>query len=293
MAESPFPIITICGPGLLGGSIALAVREYLPQCELRLWARRAETLELARQLGITQATYTELEPAVCGARLVILATPIGAFEEQARRMLPALSPGTIITDIGSVKAYVHRTTGQFLSERGHIFIGSHPMAGAETQGLENASATLLRSATVAITNPHGVKRKHVVQLATFWKALGCRCYEMTPLNHDRTVARISHTPHILAGLCARNATSGTVPMGDLQRLAASGFRDTTRVCSGSSGMWTDILWENDVAVREVLHHCVQDLQTIITLLEQQDKAGLRLWLDEAKLAREHIRREKR
>ncbi len=292
MAEAPFQTIAICGPGLLGGSIALAVREHMPQCELRLWARRAQPLALARELGITEHTYEDVQAAVRGADLIILATPIGAFEELARRMMPALAPDAIVTDIGSVKAYVHRTTGLVLTERGHTFIGSHPMAGAETQGLENARAAMLQGATVALTNPHGAAVEQVNRLAAFWQALGCSTYEMTPINHDRTVARISHTPHILAALCANSAIKGDVPLADLQRLASSGFRDTTRVCSGGTSMWADILWENDVAVREVLAACRQYLQELITLLEQQDKAGLRQWLEQAKDAREDIRREK-
>ncbi len=292
MAAPPFRTVTICGPGLLGGSIALAVRESMPGCELRLWARRAQPLELARRLGITEHTYEDAQAAVRGAELVILATPIGAFEELSRHIMPALSRGAIVTDIGSVKAYVHRTTGRVLTERGHCFIGSHPMAGAETQGLENAKSTLLKGATVALTNPHGAAAGQLARLADFWQALGCSTYEMDPVNHDRTVARISHTPHILAGLCARGAATGDIPMADLQRLAATGFRDTTRVCAGGTGMWADILWENDVAVREALADCVSDLHALISLLEQQDKAGLRRWLEEAKEARECIRKEK-
>ncbi len=292
MGEHPFQRVAICGPGLLGGSIALALRERMPGCELRLWARRAEPLAQARELGITQHTFEDVRAAVRGAELVILATPIGAFEELARRMMPALAKGCIITDIGSVKAYVHRTTGQLLTERGHVFIGSHPMAGAEVQGLANARASLINGATVAITNPHGAAEELVARLADFWTALGCKPYALDPVNHDRAVARISHMPHVLAGLAARNANSGDVPMDDLQRLAASGFRDTTRVCAGGTGMWTDILWENDVAVREVLAHCVEDLHALIALLEQQDKAGLRRWLDEAGASRALIRRER-
>ncbi len=291
MEGPPFQTITICGPGLLGGSIALAVKEHMPQCQLRLWARRAQPLTLARELGITQHTFEDVQQAVSGAQLIILATPIGTFEELARSMMPALSPGAIITDIGSVKAYVHRTTGQLFTERGHLFIGSHPMAGAETQGLEHACATLLKDATVALTNPHGVADEHVARLSAFWQQLGCTTYALEPLNHDRAVARISHTPHILAGLCARSALQGNIPTADLQRLAASGFRDTTRVCAGGTSMWADILWENDVAIRDALAGCINDLQALIRMLEQQDKAGLRRWLEDARDARACIRRE--
>ncbi len=287
MSEIPFRSVTILGPGLLGGSIALAVRQAMPQCELRLWARREQPLQLAQSLGI-EHTYTDARQACEGAELIILATTIGAFEELSRSVLPAISKTALVTDVGSVKAYVHRTTGALLADRGRQFIGSHPMAGTEKQGLENAFAELLQNATVVLTNPHGVAKAYEARLEQFWQQLGCRTYCMDPVSHDRTVARISHMPHIVAGLAARNATVGDTRVADLQRLASTGYRDTTRVSSGSSAMWADILWENDVAVREILHRCVDDLHRLVTLLENQDKPGVRAWLDEAKSTRELI-----
>lgn len=290
MADSPFPSVCILGPGLLGGSIAMAVQQQLPGCELRIWARRQQPLDFVRERGITPHTFTDAREAARGAGLIILATPIGAFEELSRYILPAISKEAIITDIGSVKAYVHRTTGSMLTNRGRCFIGSHPMAGAETQGIENAYAELIKGATVVLTNPHNAPEEKVQRLAAFWEALGTSTYVMDPVNHDRTVARISHCPHILAALCARGATHGQEPMEDLQRLAASGFRDTTRVCSGGANMWADILWENDVAIRSALHDCVNDLHHLIDLLESQDKEGVRQWLIAAKEARETVRK---
>lgn len=287
MSTLPFNTVTILGPGLLGGSIALAVREKLPECELRLWARREAPLEQARAKGITH-TYTDARAAADGADLIILATPIGAFEELARYILSAIRKDALVTDIGSVKAYVHRTAGAMLTERKRLFIGSHPMAGAEKQGFENAFAELLHGATVVTTNPHGVPDSMQCRLESFWQALQCKTYRMHPAHHDRTVARISHMPHIVAALGARNAIPGDVATADLQQLASSGFRDTTRVCSGAASMWADILWENDVAIREVLHNCADDLHRLVDLLETQDKAGVREWLEQAKTARELV-----
>ncbi len=287
----PFQRIAVFGPGLLGGSIAMAVHAAMPQAELRIWARRTQPLDFARKLGLTDCTTTDAAVAAKGADLIILATPIGVFEDLAHRMLPCVGRDCVVTDVGSVKAYVHRTTGEFLTGRHRIFIGSHPMAGAEKQGIESASADLLEGATVALTNPHHAAPEYVERLARFWQMLGCSTYEMEPANHDQTVARISHVPHILAALCARAATFGPVPMADLQRLAATGFRDTTRVCSGPAGMWADILWENDVAVRAALESCITDLQKLRDLLEEQDKTAVREWLETAKQARETIRQE--
>jgi len=283
----PFRSVAVYGPGLLGGSVALAVQKAMPDCELRLWARREQPLRLAEELGIAR-TFLDARKAAEGAELVILATPIGVFEDLARNILPAISHSALVTDVGSVKAYVHRTTGALLTERGRIFIGSHPMAGAETQGLENARASLLQGATVALTNPHGAQESYLLRLEAFWRKLGCSTYRMEPEIHDQTVARISHMPHIMAALCARNAVAGGAPLADLQRLAATGFRDTTRVCSGAAAMWADILWENDVAIRATLQDCVNDLHRLINLLEDQDKIGVREWLGRAKASREDI-----
>lgn len=289
MPGAPFSTAAIIGPGLLGGSIAQAARQRMPECALHLWARREAPLAYAREHGMATRTYTDLREAVREADLVILATPISAFTDLAERMLPALKPGGIVTDIGSVKTYVHKTVGAYLTQHGHIFIGSHPMAGAETTGIESARADMLQGATIAITNEHNAPPANVRRLAAFWESLGGRPYEMQAKHHDDAVARISHMPHILAGLAAHNAATGGVPMKDLQRLASSGFRDTTRVCSGPAAMWADILWENSSAVRETLLSCQSSLNQLIHLLETQDKDGVRQWLEEAKRTRETIR----
>lgn len=285
--QEAFSSIAVLGPGLLGGSIAKAVRERMPGCDLRLWARRDEPLALARQLGITNHTCRDLRQAVRGAQLVILATPIGTFSDLVQGMLPALSAGVLVTDVGSVKEVVHSGAGRELTEAGHAFIGSHPMAGAEKQGLEHARADLLQGATVALTNPHGVASTLLHRLAAFWQTLGgCTC-ELTPEAHDHAVACISHVPHILAALCSRQAADA----GETEcRLASTGFRDTTRVSSGGAAMWADILWGNTPAIRRALATCLADLQALDSLLAEQNKAGLSAWLEQAKEAREHILR---
>lgn len=279
--------ITILGPGLLGGSIAMAVREHMPECELRLWARREETLELAEKLGITRHTYRDIRKAVGGADLVILATPVGAFPRMVENFLPALKPNALVTDVGSVKAVVHSTIGRTLREANRSFIGSHPMAGAEKQGLKYARADLIKDAMVVLTSTEPELEKRLQRLARFWHTLGCRTSQMTPELHDSTVARISHVPHILAALCARQAIGGE-RLDLLRQLASTGFRDTTRVSAGAADMWADILLSNKSTILQALNSCIDDLQNLVVLLKETDKTSLPAWLMQAKEARENI-----
>ena len=285
---APFSTVAVLGPGLLGGSIAKAVRERMPSCELRLWARREEPLQMAKRMGITQHTSLDLQETVRGAELVILATPIGAFPRLAESMLPALGREALVTDVGSVKGSVHRSIGELLTKAGHYFVGSHPMAGAENQGLEYARANLLQDAVVALTNPHRVPDSLVTLLTDFWKLLGCRTCELTPVQHDDTVARISHLPHVLAALGARSAVGGDVPDEQLQMLASTGFRDTTRVSSGGAAMWADILSGNSPAVLRAIYESIEDLQQLARLLEKNDMEELSTWLEQARSARKRV-----
>ena len=287
-SQLPFATVAVLGPGLLGGSVAMAVRKHMPGCRLSLWARRKEPLEQAASMGIAQLTTLDAREAVQGAQLVILATPIGTFPKLVQSILPALAPDALVTDVGSVKGSVHTTAGQLLTKSGHYFIGSHPMAGAEKQGLEHARAELLQGATVALTNEHGAPEALLGRLAQFWQALGCTTRTMTAPCHDETVARISHVPHILAALCARVAVQGHCPTEDLRCLASGGFRDTTRVSSGGPAMWADILRSNAPAIRAALAQSIADLQQIERLLEEQDEQAICSWLKQAKDARESV-----
>lgn len=289
-SQLPFTAAAVLGPGLLGGSVALAVRQRMPGCHIRLWARRQAPLDAAMQMGISHLATTDIAEAVRGADLIVLATPIGAFPQLVSALLPALAPHALVTDVGSVKVAVHQTAGLAIARSGHFFIGSHPMAGAEKQGLEHARADLLQGATVALTNAHNAPAKLMARLRSFWQALGCRTCEMTPEAHDTAVARISHMPHVVAALCARAAVRSSDHAENLRLLAASGFRDTTRVSSGNPEMWADILRSNAPALCAALSDCISDLQEIKSLLEQQNEQAICSWLKQAKEARDSVQR---
>lgn len=176
--QPSFSSVAIMGPGLLGGALALAVKVRMPHVHVRLWGRRPEPLEYALSIGAAHAVSTRVAEAVQGADLVVLATPVGVMPDIAAAMLPALKPGAVVTDVGSVKGCVHQSVGRALTRAGVAFIGSHPMAGSEKQGMEHASAELFQGATCILTNDEHVHEDVLLLLQRFWERAGCHCIRM-------------------------------------------------------------------------------------------------------------------
>ena len=285
----PFASVAILGPGLIGGSLAMAMRRYMPGVEIRLWARREEPLAYAKENGLADICSRELLKAVSGAELVILCTPTGTFLDLAKKFEPWPGRGAVVTDVGSTKGDAHAGAGSFLKEKGHVFIGSHPMAGSEKQGIEHAQADLFKNAVVAMTNENGAGESDLVRLSRFWLELGATVFTTTAVHHDSLVAGISHVPHILAALAARTALADqTLSVDDLRVMASTGFRDTTRVCSGSPELWTNILSQNAKAICPYLEQSIADQQHVLQLLKEGKHEALQQWLAEAKKTRETV-----
>jgi len=273
--------VAILGPGLLGGSVALAVREAGGVA--MLWGRNPKKVAQTKDLGL-EAT-TDLAEAVSGADLVVLAVPVGVMEELVEKMIPHLAESCMVTDVGSVKALPHEKVGKLLERSGVDFVGSHPMAGSEQTGMEAARADLFQGAACVLTNDQGVEGPKVADLSSFWEALGCRPRQMTAQGHDRAVARISHFPHAMAVLTAE---AGLKFSGDAA-LAGGGFRDTSRVASGNPEMWAEIMIENSTALAEALRDAGESLRELLVMLENSDEEGLRTFLAEIKTRRDAVR----
>jgi prephenate dehydrogenase len=279
-----FKKVAILGGGLLGGSLALALLERFPELPVSLWSRRLKNVEAAKARGITGAT-DGLGTAVDGADLVVLSTPVGAM---APVLLNAqgsgLSRGALITDVGSVKAAVHRSLRPILAPTKGMFIGSHPMAGSEKTGVEAASKDLFQGAACLVTDEDKVGDPWLGRLKSFWEALGCRVF-LPPdgAEHDIAVANVSHYPHMMAAAAARAALSGGLEYG---KISGGGLRDTTRVASGDPQMWAEIAIENKEALAKVLRASISDLSEMLAKLEEGDQEALRVWLAVAKNARD-------
>jgi prephenate dehydrogenase len=280
--SADFPNVTILGGGLLGGSLAMALGNG--SCRVRLWARREETVTAALKAGIRGAT-TDLTEATAGADLIVLAVPVGSMAALVSKALAAgLQAGCMITDVGSVKRVPHQEIPPLLVGSGIDFIGSHPMAGSERNGLEAASADLFRNAACLLTNDENVPAARAEALERFWQSVGCRTSWLSAASHDELVARISHLPHIVAAsaarVCLKNPADG--------RFGGGGLRDTTRVAGGNPEMWAEILTENRSAIIGPLRETIADLAEILAYLEQDDSPATRHWLDQAKQLRDPL-----
>ncbi len=272
------------GPGLLGGSILLAARQFLPGVRLGVWSRRKQAVERASQLGVVDFTSPNLTEVVAEADLVILALPIQHMAPLAEGF-PELGPDVIVTDVGSTKSSVVSGVGKIVGRLGGRFIGSHPMAGSEKTGIENASATLFQGATVILT-PDGTDEAAVGRLEGFWSALGGRVIRLAAGDHDRMVATISHLPHLVAAALARMVHRTGAP--EVTDLAGGGFRDTTRIAAGEPGMWCEIMADNrDALIREV-DHIIDELDQWREALAVLDKDRLFRFLCEAREFRERF-----
>lgn len=282
--KTDFPNITILGGGLLGGSLALALAELENPPIIQLWARKAETVEAAIRLGIPGIT-NDLAAAVKSADLVILAVPVGSMAPLVSSCLEAgLPAGCLISDVGSVKGVPHRRISPLLKGLGIHFIGSHPMAGSERNGLEAVSPTLFLNAACLLTNDDGAPTEQAAALEKFWKAIGCRTSWMSAAIHDELVARISHLPHIVAAcaarVCLKDPSEG--------RFGGGGLRDTTRVAAGNPTMWAEIAIENRDAIVGLLQETITDLGEILASLENVDQEKARQWLATAKQRRDPL-----
>ncbi len=277
-----FQKIGVLGGGLLGGSIELALRG---KADVRLWFRKAEAAVAARDCGYKGAS-AELSEVVEGCELLILAVPVGAMAQLLEKAVEAgLPAGCLVTDVGSVKGAVHTGMARVLGGTGQVFIGSHPMAGSERNGLGAARADLFQNAACLMTNDDGAAEEICARLEHFWKILGCRTYWFTASEHDEIVAKISHLPHVTAAATALSSLEDAVEHGSL---AGGGLRDTTRVAGGNPEMWAEILMENREAVMGRLRDNIGRLHEILALLEGGDLEATRDWLAAAKLLRDTL-----
>lgn len=247
--------ISIIGLGLLGGSLGLAINRVFPKVRRSGYSHRRVTRDKALRAGVIDAAYPTVAEAVRGAQLVVLASPIGTFAELMKDMADALEPGCVVTDVGSTKVLPVRWAKKYLPKKVE-FIGSHPMAGSEQRGVDFARADLFDGAHCIITPTKQTKKTAVGFLLEFWRTIGMRISQATPLQHDRVLARISHLPHVLAMTLVNCSDS------EQMLLCGKGFLDTTRIASGPPGLWRDILMGNAANIEAAIGQLIKELERV-------------------------------
>jgi len=277
----PLRTVAVFGPGLIGGSLALALRQRKPAWKLKLWTRTESSLPALRKKFPTVEVTCRAEEAAAGADLIVFCTPVGTMPALAKAVASHLKPTTVITDAGSVKADLVRKMEAALPN----YVGAHPMAGSEKSGLEAAREDLFQNAVCILTPTKKSRPDAVRAVRSLWKLVGCKLVELTAMEHDKSIARVSHLPHLAASVLV-NAIAQKVP--DAGRLAGGGYRDTTRVASGPAKMWSEILLENRKEIMAGLKDFTAMLNKIKTLLETENTAALEAFLADAKTIRDRL-----
>ena len=280
-----FQKITIVGVGLLGGSIGLAARKFRLAGEIAGFVRRKKTIADCEKFSATDFATTDLLAAVSNSDLIILCTPLAQMLSLTEQFLPALKRGAIVTDVGSVKADVVRELENLIHKSGAHFVGSHPMAGAEKTGVSAARADLFQNAVCVLTPTKKFNAAAVRKVDQFWKSLGACVLKLPPEQHDLFVSRTSHLPHVVAATMANLVLNPANPKTQSQ-LCASGFRDTTRIASGSPEMWRDIALANRKNLSRSLDAFIADLQKFQRTLKNADARAISKFFETAKSRRD-------
>ncbi len=279
--------VLIVGVGLIGGSVGLALRSRkLAQKIIGAGSRRS-TLEAAHTLGAITEIATDLNSAAAEADFVVVCTPVGQIVEQVRQIALKCRPGTLITDAGSTKAQIVRELEQAAGadlawQREVRFVGSHPLAGNEKRGPQNATSELFASRTVILTPTRRTRSEDCEVVSGFWTGLGACVRRMEAEEHDRALAATSHFPHLVASAIAASTPQQYVT------LTAGGWRDTTRIAGGDPNLWRQIMLSNRSNMLASLDRFAAMLTEWRKALDANDAAELERLLTEAKRIRDAV-----
>ncbi|HEY4987463.1 MAG TPA: prephenate/arogenate dehydrogenase family protein [Bradyrhizobium sp.] len=262
MTKPLFGRVAILGIGLIGSSLAHAIRRRHLAGHIAVFDRNKKHLTTAKKLGFADSYNDRAAAAVRGADLVILATPVGAFGAVAKAITGALKPGAIVSDVGSVKGAVVNDVGPYMPKGVH-FIPAHPIAGTERSGPEAGFAELFDGRWAILTPPKGADKRAIKMLRTFWEKLGSKVDVMDAKHHDLVLAVTSHVPHLIAYNIVGTADDlSAVTEGEVIKYSAGGFRDFTRIAASDPTMWRDVFLNNKDAVLEVLGRFSEDLSAL-------------------------------
>jgi len=262
MSELHFSRVALIGIGLIGSSLAHVLRRDKSAGTIVVCARTQASLDTARKLGLADETTLDPAAAAKGADLVVVAAPHSAYAELGRRIGPALMPGAILTDVGSVKGAAVRDLGPVVPPGVH-FIPGHPVAGTEHSGPTAGFAEMFAGRWCILTPLPGTDAGALAKLTRLWESAGMHVETMSHDHHDVVLALTSHLPHLIAYTIVGTATDVEETLkSEIIKYSASGFRDFTRIAASDPVMWRDIFLSNREAVLEMLQRFNEDLTAL-------------------------------
>jgi len=279
--------LTLIGVGLIGGSLARALRDAGHVSEIIGYGRGLANLQRAVELGVVDRVETSLSAAVRDADMVVLATPVGSMAEILGAIAPYLTSDAVVTDVGSVKGTIANAARAALGEKLSGFVPGHPIAGTERTGVEASFSSLFVGRRVVLTPLPETSAASVTRVRAMWQAAGAEVVSMSVEHHDTVLAATSHLPHLLA-----YALVDMLALLDDRReiftYAAGGFRDFTRIASSDPAMWRDISLANREAIVNMLKKYRKELEGLITAVAAGDGAKLQTLFERAKKARDTL-----
>lgn len=287
--KSPhFRQVAICGVGLLGGSLAMALRERKLADHVNGIGRNAERLRAAQEQGIIDSYGLDIAEGCSQADLVVLCGPVSVILEQIPTVMRSVPSGALVTDVGSTKRSIVERAAQN-AKPDAFFVGSHPIAGSEKSGVEHAKPDLFENAAAILTPDLDTPNAPLALARELWKAVGMRVLEVSPARHDHLLAALSHLPHLAAAaLVAHLMRALDEDAAFMAKVAGSGFRETTRIAMGSVPMWVDICAENRDAILHVLDAYISVCLEVRKQVSDGDAEGLRHFFETARQLRKEF-----
>ena len=273
------------GLGLIGGSIAKVLKKNRPDIYTIAYNRSEAPLKQAVADGVIDKA-SQVDESFLACDFIFLCTPVEYNSVYLEKLTPFIKKGCIVTDVGSVKGYIHHTVGQLGLE--DCFIGGHPMAGSEKTGYSNASDILLENAFYAITPTKSTTKDMLARYIELVKLTGAIPVVLEPEHHDYSVAGISHVPHIIAASLVNLIKHSDDENGTMKLLAAGGFKDITRIASSSPEMWEQICTTNTNAIVKLLGDYIDYLTKIKDIVSSREHAALNAFFDEARQYRNSV-----
>jgi len=277
----PWNRVTIIGTGLIGGSLGLALKKAGLARTIVGVGHRQTSLDEALARGAADEITLDVAAGVRRSDLVVLATPVGSFTEVLTRAKPALAAGAIVIDVGSTKGEVVAEIESLIPKE-VIFVPCHPIAGSEQRGVASAREDLFRGATCVVTPTDRTSVAALDRVVATWEALGMKVRILSPEGHDRTLAEVSHLPHVAAAALVR------VIGIDAESFVGPGWGDTTRIASGDAVLWRDILMSNAEQIAAAVERLQGVLAAFRVALQQKDAGRIESLLAEAKARRDKL-----